>query len=144
MSFFSRKGVYDLNVQCIVDHKKKSMMGSTFPQVGLTTQAHLYQKLTGVRDSLHNLELYILRDSVYAVGYFLRPYSSPNPRISKYDFSLFTLVHVSLLNVKLVRLIYGVFLKRLKCSLDHTIIIIEGTMHLHNFLVDYTESVLLQ
>ena len=32
---------------------------------------------------------------------------------------------------------WGIFWKRLCCSLEHTVLICKGAMHLHNFLVDY-------
>ena len=35
---------------------------------------------------------------------------------------------------------WGIFWKRLMCSLEHSSLIIEGAMCLHNFLVDYRES----
>ena len=38
---------------------------------------------------------------------------------------------------------WGIFWKRLWCSLSHAAIIIEGAMHLHNFLVNYRENIVL-
>ena len=35
---------------------------------------------------------------------------------------------------------WGIFWKRLTCSLENAALIIEGSMRLHNFLVDYRES----
>ena len=35
---------------------------------------------------------------------------------------------------------WGIFWKRLMCSLEHASIIIEGAMCLHNYLVDYREN----
>ena len=35
---------------------------------------------------------------------------------------------------------WGIFWKRLNCSLEHAAIIIEGAMRLHNYLVDYREK----
>ena len=35
---------------------------------------------------------------------------------------------------------WGIFWKRLSVSLENAAILIEGAMHLHNFLVDYRES----
>ena len=45
-------------------------------------------------------------------------------------------VHVSMLNVPLGRLMrWGIFWKRLKCSLDNAALIIEGSMRLHKFIL---------
>ena len=35
---------------------------------------------------------------------------------------------------------WGIFWKRLNCSLENAAIIIEGAMRLHNYLVDYREN----
>ena len=103
----------------------------------------MYQKLNTLRDYLYDLGYFILGDSAYAITLFLLPpYTSPSSKISEDDFSFF---HSSArITVECafgeIDLRWKIFWKRLCCSLDNAILIIEGAMHLHNFIVDYRNN----
>ena len=82
-------------------------------------------------------------DSAYAIESFLiPPYDNTSPKTSEDDFNFY---HSSArITVECafgeIDLRWGIFWKRLSVSLSHATVIIEGAMHLHNFLVDYRES----
>ena len=82
-------------------------------------------------------------DSAYGIESFLiTPYDNTSPKTSQDDFNFY---HSSArITVECafgeIDLRWGIFWKRLCYSLEHAAIIIEGAMHLHNFLVDYRES----
>ena len=64
------------------------------------------------------------------------------PKSTKDDFNFFhSSAHITVeCAFGEIDLRWGIFWKCLKCSLDHATLIIEGSMRLHNFLVDYRES----
>ena len=148
-SFYSRKGFYALNVQCIVDHRKKvrwvsySHKGASHDS-SCFHETDLYKnKLTGMRDYLYEHGLYILGDSAYSLESFLlclylQPmYKSAEDTFNFYHSSARITVECAFGEIDLR---WGIFWKRLMYSLEHTAIIIEGAMCLHNFLVDYRDD----
>ena len=106
-------------------------------------ETHLYKnKLQQMKDFLYEHGLYILGDSAYTLESFLLcPYLQPHPKSSEDAFNFY---HSSArITVECafgeIDLRWGIFWKRLMCSLEHSALIIEGAMCLHNFLVDYRE-----
>ena len=85
----------------------------------------------------------MLGDSAYGIESFLiPPYNNTSPRTPEDDFNFY---HSSArITVECafgeIDLRWGIFWKRLSMSLSHAAIVIEGAMHLHNFLVDYREN----
>ena len=147
-TFFSRKGFFALNVQCIVDDRKKVLWVSYSHKGGshdssCFRETDLYKTLEKVRDELYNLGYYILGDSAYAIESFvLPPYDAASPKSSEDDFNFY---HSSArITVECafgeIDLRWGIFWKRLTCSLANATLIIEGAMRLHNFLVDYRDE----
>ena len=146
--FFSRKGFYTLNVQCIVDDKKRVIWllykhkGGSHDSSCLR-DTELYQHFHSIKERLYGLGYYLLGDFSYALeSFILIPYDSPRPKKPADDFNFY---HSSAcITVECafgeIDLRWGIFWKRLVCSLDNTTIIIEGSMRLHNFLVNYRES----
>ena len=123
-------------------------MGFIFTQGGshdssCLCETKLYEKLIEMRDELYRLSYYILGDSAYAVESFLLPlYDNANSRSFGDDFNFY---HFSArITVECafgeIYLRWGVFWKKLTGSLDHSALIIEGAMRLHNFLVDYRDA----
>ena len=148
MSFFSRKGFYALNVQCIVDDKKRVIWASYSHKGGshdssCFKETKLYQKLINMQDRLLQLGYFILGDSAYSTRSFLLvPYDSASPYTSEDDFNFY---HSSArITVECafgeIDLRWGIFWKRLTCSLDNSALIVEGAMRIHNYLVDYREA----
>ena len=147
-TFFSRKGFFALNVQCIVDDRKKVLWVSYSHKGGshdssCFRESKLYVFLESVREELFALGYYILGDSAYAIeSFLLPPYDAANPKTSEDDFNFF---HSSArITVECafgeIDLRWGIFWKRLSCSLEHATVIIEGAMRIHNFLVDYRDE----
>ena len=92
---------------------------------------------------LYEHGLYILGDSAYTLESFLLcPYLQPHPKSSEDAFNF----HHSSARITAecafgeIDLRWGILWKRLMCSLEHSALIIEGAMCLHNYLVDYRES----
>ena len=148
VTFFSRKGFYALNVQCIVDDRKRVLWVSYSHKGGshdssCLRETKLYDELMEIRDELYRLGYYILGDSAYAIeSFLLPPYDNATSRSSEDDFNFY---HSSArITVECafgeIDLRWGIFWKRLTGSLEHSALIIEGAMRLHNFLVDYREA----
>ena len=94
MSFFSRKGFYALNVQCIVDDKKRVLWVSYSHKGGshdssCFKETQLYKKLVAMQDKLLQLGYFIIGDSAYSTRSFLIvPYDSASPYTSEDDLNL--------------------------------------------------------
>ena len=102
----------------------------------------LYKLLERKANFLLENRLFLIGDSAYCIESFLiPPYDNARPRTAEDDFNFF---HSSArITVECafgeIDLRWGIFWKRLSCTLDNAAIIIEGAMRLHNFLVDYRE-----
>ena len=146
--FYSRKGYYALNVQCIVDHQKK-VLWEMYNNKGASHDSTcfknslLYISLKGMSDFLHPKGLFFLGDSAYGIKLVpLPPYDSPLSQSPEDNYNFF---HSSArITVECafgeIDLRWGIFWKRLCGSIDTNIMICEGAMHLHNFLVDYRDT----
>ena len=106
-------------------------------------ETQLYEELIEIIDELYRLGYYILGDSAYAIeSFLLPPYDNATSRSSEDDFNFY---HSSArITVECafgeIDLRWGIFWKRLTGSLEHSSLIIEGAMRLHNFLVDYRDA----
>ena len=146
--FYSRKGFYALNVQCIVDHQKK-VLWAMFNNKGASHDSTcfknslLYTSLKGMSDFLQRHGLFFLGDSAYGIeSFLLPPYDSPLSQSPEDNYNFF---HSSArITVECafgeIDLRWGIFWKRLCGSVDTNIMVCEGAMHLHNFLVDYRNA----
>ena len=107
-------------------------------------ETHLYKKkLQKIKNKLHIYDLYTFGDSTYSPEQFLMTtYLQPVPKSAK-DTSNFYYSRTRI-TVECVfgdiDLMWYIFWKRIMWSLDHTALIIEGTMCLHNVLVDYRDG----
>ena len=75
-------------------------------------------------------------------SFLIPPFDNANPKTPDDDFNFF---HSSArITVECafgeIDMRWGIFWRRLNCSLENAAIIIEGAMRLHNFLVDYREK----
>ena len=86
---------------------------------------------------------YLLGDSAYAVeSFIIPPYDSPSKKSPEDHFNLYhsnARIPVECAFSE-IDLRWGIFWKRLTSRLINSVLIIEGAMHLHNFLVDYRNS----
>ena len=94
-SFYSRKGFYALNVQCIVDHQKKvrwvsySHKGASHDS-SYFRDTELYNKLNNMNDVLYEHVSFILGDSAYTLESFLLcPYLQPTPKSAEDAFNFY-------------------------------------------------------
>ena len=147
-TFYSRKGFYALNVQVIVDDKKRVLWVSYSHKGGSHDSScfratKLYEFLKKISGKLLDNGYFILGDSAYCIkSFLLPPYDNAEPRSQEDDFNFY---HSSArITVECafgeIDLRWGIFWKRLNYNLENSSIIIEGAMRLHNFLVDYRES----
>ena len=148
ITFFSRKGFYALNVQCIVDDKKRVLWAS-YSHKGAShdssclQETQLYDKLISMKTKLYEKGYFLLGDSAYGIeSFLLPPYPNTSPKTPEDDFNFYQ--SSARITVECafgeIDLRWGIFWKRLCMSLDNAADIIEGAMHLHNFLVNYRES----
>ena len=95
--------------------------------------------LSGMSEYLYERGLFILGDSAYAIeSFLLPPYDSPLSQSPEDNYNFF---HSSQrFTVECVfgeiDLRWGIFWKRLWNSVDTSIMICEGAIHLHNLFVD--------
>lgn len=148
VAFFSRKGFFALNVQCIVDHDKKVLWAS-YRHKGASHDSSafrdtkLYNLFKQKAEWLHGKGFYLLGDSAYAIeSFILPPYPLVKPQSPEDSFNFY---HSSArITVECafgeIDLRWGVFWKRLTGAVDNSFIIIEGAMRLHNFLIDYRQD----
>ena len=105
---------------------------------------HLYTVLLkSMRDKLFNLGYFILGDSAYAIeSFILPPYDNAKPKTTEDAFNFYhssARITVECAFGEIDRR-WGIFWSPIAYSLKNTAIICKGAMHLHNFLVDWRES----
>ena len=92
---FSRKGLFALNVQCIVNDRKKVLWVSFYRKSGSHDSSYfretkLYGFMESVREGLFKLGYYILGDSEYTIeSFLLPPYDAASPKTPEDDFDFF-------------------------------------------------------
>ena len=97
---------------------------------------------SSLKDELYGKGFFLIGDSAYSIRSFLiTPYDLAKNGTPQDDFNFY---HSSArITVECafgeIDLRWGIFWKRLCCSLDNSCLIIEGALRLHNFLVDYRE-----
>ena len=147
-SFYSRKGYYGLNVQCIVD-KKKRVLFRTVKSRGAEHDStafkntHLYKYLVDNALWLCSKGYYFIGDSAYALkSFLLTPYDNAYHGTPEDNYNYFH--SSSRISVECafgeVDLRWGIFWKPLKYTLKTNCKIIDACLRLHNFIVDHRES----
>lgn len=141
-SFFLRKGFYALNIQVIVDDKKR-VLWISYSTRGPSHDSSAFSLLIEKSMELYNKRLFIIGDSAYSLRSFLiTPYDMVYRGTKEDDFNFF---HSSA-RIKVVcafgeiDLRWGIFWSRLSYLLNNSYLIIEGAIRLQNFLVDLRES----
>ena len=93
LAFFSRKGFYALNVQCMVDHSKKVIWAKyntygSFHDSSCFRDTKLYELLKEKDDDLFEKRLFIPADSAYAIESFISPpCDQPGKSTPEYGFN---------------------------------------------------------
>ncbi|KAL3768298.1 hypothetical protein ACHAW5_005661 [Stephanodiscus triporus] len=147
-SFYSRKGYFGLNVQCIVD-KQKRVLFRTIKSRGAEhdstafKNSHLYQYLMKICVWLCDKGYYFIGDSAYAIkSFLLTPYDNAFHGTPEDNYNYFH--SSSRISVECafgeVDLRWGIFWKPLKYSLKTNRKIIDACLRLHNYIVDHREG----
>ena len=70
------------------------------------------------------------------------PFDSLNLKIPEDEFNSYPSSSHIIVNCALwdIDLQWGIFWKSLKCSMERAVLIVEGTLHLHNYLVNYKKE----
>ena len=90
--------------------------------------------------SLLEKGLFIIGDSTYCIeSFLLLPYDNNSPRTPEDDFNFYHSSPRITVECAFGEIDIRFFLKRLNCNLEHATIIIEGSMIIHNYLVNYRE-----
>ena len=145
-TFFSRKGFYALNVQCMVDHEKK-VLWSSFSNAGSSHDSSCFRStllykdiLKPMRDRLYELKYFILGDSAYAIESFvIPPYDNAKSGSPEDDFNFYhssARITVECAFGEIDRR-WGIFWSTISYSLRNTCIICEAGFRIHNFLVKF-------
>ena len=146
--YMSRKGFFSLNVQAIVDKKKRIL----WRHIGQKGSSHdssvfkntkLYQHLLLISNELFEKGLYLVGDSAYSIrNFILCPYDNTRPNSNEDSFNYFLSsqrIYVECAFGEIDRR-WGVFWKPLEGSLVNHKHTIDAAMCLHNFIVEYREE----
>ena len=125
----------------MVDHEKKVIWSSlnhreASHDSSCFRDTTFYSHLRETKDMLYRFGYFILGDSAYAIeSFILPPFDNAGKRSKEDDFNYY---HSSArITVECefgeIDLRWGIFWKRLCCSLEHTVLICKGAMHLHTF-----------
>lgn len=106
-------------------------------------ESKLYKKLCEISEYLFKNEFFLIGDSAYSIDSFIL--TSHDQTLSKSKEDDFNFYHSSArITVECafgeIDLRWGIFWKILTCSLNNASLIIEGAMHLHNYLVEYRNA----
>jgi hypothetical protein len=146
--YFSRKGFHAINVQVIVD-KKKRILWRYIGEKGSSHDSKVFNEsglgkyLLEYADSLHARGLYIIGDSAYSIrSYLLTPFDNAQPQSIEDNFNYFlssNRIYVECAFGEIDRR-WGIFWKPLEGALVHHQYTIDSALRLHNFIVNYREE----
>lgn len=146
--YFSRKGFFALNVQAIVD-KKKRILWRLIGEKGsahdsrVFNESNLGKRLLETADFYYGKGLYIVGDSAYSLrSYLLTPYDNAEPGSKEDNFNFFlssSRIYVECTFGEVDRR-WGIFWRPLEGSLRNHQYTIDSALRLHNFSVDYMEE----
>ena len=147
-SFYSRKGYYGLNVQCIVDQRKRFLYrtvksrGAEHDSTAFKNST-LYKYLIENWEKLVQQKYFFVGDSAYALKSFLHtPYDNAYHGTPEDNYNYFH--SSSRISVECafgeVDLRWGIFWKPLKYTLRTNCKVIDACLRLHNYIVDHREE----
>ena len=146
--YFSRKGFYAINVQVIVDRKKRVLWryigekGSSHDS-RVFNESGLGANLLEMATILFHKGLYIIGDSAYAIrSYLLTPYDNAKPGSAEDAFNFYLSskrIYVECAFGEIDRR-WGIFWRPLEGSLKGHQDTIDAALRLHNYIVDYREQ----
>ena len=145
-SFYSRKGYFGINVQAIVDKKKRVLYrsilsrGAEHDSTASFKNSSLYTWLLQNWKGLMEKGFYFIGDSAYLLqSFLLTPYDNALHGTDEDNYNFFH--SSSCISVECafgeIDLRWGILWKELELSLDFNCTIIDVCMRLHNFIVDH-------
>ena len=147
-SYFSRKNVYGLNVQVIVD-KRKRILWRHIGEVGSSHDSQVFHDsrlgkcLQREREYLANQGLYIVGDSAYALrNYLLCPYDNALPRSPEDCYNYFlssARIYVECCFGEVDRR-WGILWGPIEGKLAGKKFIIDACLRLHNYVTEEREA----
>ena len=147
-NYHCRKGFYALNVQVIVDKKKRVLwhsiksIGKAHDSAAFKSTA-LYKQLLLKAKELSEGQYFFIGDSAYGLRSFLiTPYDNAKPNTPNDDFNFY--LSSARISIECafgeIDMRWGIFWKRLSFSLENTVNIIDAALRLHNFIVNFREN----
>ena len=147
-SFYSRKGYFAVNVQAIVDRKKKIIFRSIMSRGAehdstAFKNSGLHKLLEQMWQFMAEKGYYFIGDSAYSLrSFLLTPYDNAMHGTPEDNFNFF----LSSLRISVecafgeIDLRWGILWRSLKFSLKTNCAVIDACMRLHNFIVDNRQS----
>ena len=147
-SYFSRKGFFGINVQAIVDRKKRILyrnINSRGAEHDSTAfkQSSFYKWLLQNYEKLKSGGYYFIGDSAYSIKAFLiTPFDNAVHGTSEDNFNFFHSSSRIMVECAFgeIDLRWGILWSPLRFSLKHNVNVIDACMRLHNFIVDWREG----
>jgi hypothetical protein len=147
-TFFSRKGFFGINVQAIVDRKKRILYrniihrGAEHDSTAFK-HSNFYQWLETNWKKLAEKGFYFIGDSAYAIKSFLiTPFDNAVHGTKEDNYNFFH--SSSRISVECafgeIDLRWGILWSTLRFSLAHNVNVIDACMRLHNFIIDWREA----
>ncbi len=147
-TYFSRKGFYGINVQAIVDKKKRILYrniinrGAEHDSTAFKN-SKFYQWLMNNWRKLADKGFYFIGDSAYSIkSFLLTPFDNAVHRSAEDNYNFFH--SSSRITVECafgeIDLRWGILWSPLKFKLEHNVNVIDACMRLHNFIVDWREE----
>ena len=147
-TYFSRKGFYGINVQAIVDKKKRIIYrniinrGAEHDSTAFKNSA-FYKWLMDNWKKLADEGLYFIGDSAYAIRSFLvTPFDNAVHGTAEDNYNFFHSSSRIVVECAFgeIDLRWGILWSPLRFSLKHNVNVIDACMRLHNFIVDWREE----
>ena len=147
-SFFSRKGFYAINVQVIVDRRKRILYRSILSRgaehdSSSFKMSSLSKILSSRWRDLKRKGFYFLGDSAYALrSYLLTPFDNSLHGTAADDYNYFHSSSRIVVECTFgeIDMRWGIFWKPLSFSLHHSTQVIDACFRLHNFIVDFRDK----
>lgn len=147
-SFYSRKGFFGVNVQAIVDKKKRILFrsilsrGAEHDSTAIKNDP-LHEWLLSNWESLAKKGFYFIGDSAYSLkSFLLTPYDNVMHGTTEDNFNFFHSSSRIVVECAFgeIDMRWGVLWRPLKFTLKHNCQVIDACMRLHNFIVDFREA----
>lgn len=147
-SYFSRKGFFGINVQAIVDSKKRILYrninsrGAEHDSTAFKNSG-FYKWLEKYWQKLVEGQYYFIGDSAYAIkSFLLTPFDNAVHGTTEDNFNFFHSSSRIVVECAFgeIDLRWGILWRPLQFRLKHNVNVIDACIRLHNFIVDWREE----